>query len=331
MRILSFEFDESEAARGLEVFRQFGEEYINGYLKPWMYEIEAAVMVSALPKENSGDYRPLGVGNVESRLFTAQAVRNIRKEAYEAFWPIQVAVATPAGPQKLILAVRLHLDSHPDHALIKMDFANAYSEFCRLAGLRAVAAQQNKISDLAPHVHTDLAARGELIGLGGERCETGGYQGKLTTGLIFCLALQPHLEWAKKKINEKIKEANGGGFLNRKDEGMVMANMDDSYIVGPIEIILDVFAELKPRVLKDLQLKLNEKKSAVYARGEYLLHTRETIKKHRKSVCRDLPIACLSSEDPETVKEGEGVGFLLVGVGVGDEKFEKETLSSKVS
>ena len=139
-------------------------------------------------KKKSGGVRPIAVGCTLRRLVAKIAGRKVSGEMSELLAPRQLGFGVRGGAEAAVHAARRFLQDMPsDHAVVKLDFANAFNSVRRDCVLSAV---QSMCPALYSFVYSAYAASSNL--LWGDRTVTsaeGVQQGDPLGPLLFCLVL----------------------------------------------------------------------------------------------------------------------------------------------
>jgi len=109
----------------------------------------AGARLTALTKKNK-DVRPIAAGEVLRRLVAKCLCATHKETAAKMFAGLQYGVATPAGGERMIHAVRRQLSGHaddPDWVLLKVDLTNAFNCISRARMLELVHTHM-------PHLYT---------------------------------------------------------------------------------------------------------------------------------------------------------------------------------
>jgi hypothetical protein len=164
----------------------------------------AGASLSALPKPNGPDLRPVAVGETVRRC-AAKALWEIAKEEAKArLEPIQMGVGTLMGAETLVHVVRDWLFAHRengDKVLAMLDLSNAFNAVDRSAVRRATRAM---MPGLALWVDTCYGSPSSLV-LGGRqlRSERGVQQGDPLGPALFSMAIHEAIEQATRKTKDK--------------------------------------------------------------------------------------------------------------------------------
>jgi len=257
---LTNEFSDEYAMGAIPAHEFFGELYLNGDLPAWFYWCSSIVKIMAIvkkaPAEPNGvpDVRPVGMGDVRRRAWTCDIVNQVKNDAGAFLFPQQVAIGVPAGLQLLILGVRLHMQEHPDHDLVKLDFSNAFNEFKRSKATEAFIANPfESIRNLALPWWLLMSPAALIDGID-NLSDEGGQQGCPLAALAFCLVIHEHIVWA----DEQLQRVGGG----------IRMDMDDGYAFGPRGEVFRVVHAMTERLAADVGLRVNSAKCDVYAATE---------------------------------------------------------------
>ena len=181
----------------------------------------------ALGKKDGGT-RPVAVGTVLRKVVAQCIAHSIKGQLQQTFAPHQFGVGMPGGAECVLTALRAQRAAHPEHdTLISVDFSNAFNTV-----LRAQIAKQVKrtFPELAAWVEQTYI-QPSLLTVEGRPplCSCRGVQqGDPLGPFLFALALQPVLQLAAQRTG-----------------AMVVAYLDDIYILGPKEAALKAFAYIE--------------------------------------------------------------------------------------
>jgi hypothetical protein len=281
---------------------RLGTIYVQGKMPKWLYYIGSAALlvpVVKCPASTPGgtpDCRPISVGSVMERLFTAAALHKHDSAMRKVYEPQQLGF-TRDGVEILPLMVRTQLDLYPDHCCVKMDMENHFGEVSREAALR-VCAETPELGPILPMLHALHAEGSPLFYVDGTRASDiveGAKQGSPASSHLSAIALQPIL----RKYDAKMQ----------KHGGWVRGIADDLYFVGPPKAVAEVYPEYKED-LKEIGSRLNEPKNAALLGPECELPA-------------DFPIRRGAIYDGPMGKSGSliGYGIVCVGVPIGDTPF----------
>ena len=101
------------------MLESFGLQYINSQLPPWLYRVINSACTVALFKSSDQDptkLRPVGVKSSFIRLLHKEVITSNKMALRDYLEPQQLALA-PAGGDKLVHAVRMMSELHPDWLL----------------------------------------------------------------------------------------------------------------------------------------------------------------------------------------------------------------------
>ena len=204
----------------------------------------SASRLIAIPKSN-GDVRPIAIGECLRRL-TAKAVCVDCKDSFSSYFnPVQHGVATPSGSELVIHHIQLLLEANPSWVMIKSDISNAFNSVDRQCLLSSVS---SNFPELLPHVNQMYGVSSPLIFQKGSESvilssEQGVHQGDPLGPVLFATSIHSTLVALQAKFPEVV----------------LLAYLDDVFIVGQNNMALQVFASLEESFLP-LNLKINQSK-----------------------------------------------------------------------
>ena len=114
--------------------------------------------------------------------------------------PHQLGFSTPGGVEAAVHARRVYLKHLPtDHAMIKVDFRNAFNSICRDRVLRAV---EEYIPSLLPYTHSSYSSPSVLMWYDTQILSTEGIQqGDPLGPMLFCLGIHKLLSALSSEFN----------------------------------------------------------------------------------------------------------------------------------
>ena len=128
-----------DEVRLLEVVSTLCSAIALGKLPAELRDVFCAARLIALPKKPSG-VRPIAVGETFRRIAAKCLVQKYQSQAMEGLTPLQVGVGLPGAVDAVVFKVREWMRTAPtDHALLTLDFSNAYNTIDRSAMLAAIA------------------------------------------------------------------------------------------------------------------------------------------------------------------------------------------------
>ena len=141
-------------------------------------------------RKKQGGVRPIAVGCTLRRLVAKIAGKMVRSEMADLLSPRQLGFGVQGGAEAAVHAARTYLSSMPsDHALVKLDFKNAFNSTRRD---RMLEATLSFAPDIFPLVYSAYSAPSHLFW--GDRLLSsaeGVQQGDPLGPLLFCLTLFP--------------------------------------------------------------------------------------------------------------------------------------------
>ena len=265
---------DADATGGL--LSQFASEWAGGVLPRWYYAHSLASRLVALEKKKVGrrelkPVRPIGVGSAVLRLICSAVLEHAKAVFLRLLAPIQVAVNVKSAADKLVFGLRALQQQHAAEAgLRKIDIVNAFNEFDRHRVIELIADKRQYLSQVAawgaaqvaelqallPVVWAMLSVAPELVGEGGAgiaiRSWSGGVQGNPLLPALFCVGLHPALHSAQLRLKE------------HADWAVVRAQMDDAYLLGPVDVLDEVEGELR-RALRGAGMRVDDGKWLTWA------------------------------------------------------------------
>uniref|UniRef100_A0A0G4FKI3 Reverse transcriptase domain-containing protein n=1 Tax=Chromera velia CCMP2878 TaxID=1169474 RepID=A0A0G4FKI3_9ALVE len=182
----------------------------------------------ALKKNARGtEVRPIVVGDVLRRWVTRAILLEFGPQFERHLGPLQFAVRTRAGTEKLFRYVQTCLQRSPSSAVLNLDASNAFNACDRQVVMDELHAH-------FPHLYTffalwygtpsDLVFKDQTGFLRKIKCEEGVQQGDVAGPLLFCLRLKPSLDGVLGDL--QAKHRGKGCFVG--------AFMDDVSMVFPL-------------------------------------------------------------------------------------------------
>lgn len=195
----------------------------------------------ALAKPTPG-VRPIAAQNVIIKVTGAAYLRSHKTALRQKFLPLQYAVATSCGTERVAFNLRRCLEARPGYALLRLDVTNAFNAINRtrvLAGLLELG-----LEDAVPFVSASYGSEKCIPFVdanGTEFCVeslSGTTQGESMATLFFCAGLQRILKETSKQF----------------PEATIVAYADDIFILAPLK--LESINESEPVCILDVWRKL---------------------------------------------------------------------------
>ena len=293
--------------------REFAESFINAELPSWYYYISCATKMIALIKSPAAteggtpDVRPIGMGGCKRRAWTSTLMKQNAEVFKSEFWPVQVAVGVKAGVPKLIYAVSEHMHNNKGHALLKLDFTNAFNTVWRRSVLKACY-ENPAWRHLYRFFWCTLAPKSLIVGID-NLSEEGMQQGDPAGPAGFCMPIHKHAVWAHEQL--------------QKVGGCVVMDMDDGYFLGPIETLLKVVEEFQKRLVAEVGSVLNPSKCKLWCHRQYRTHVNAVLQQGATNEFEMGVLKCKSGRMAYGVK--------VSGVPFGDHAYVREMMRVKVS
>ena len=143
-------------------------------------------------EKKTGGIRPIAIGYTWRRIASKCANTYACAQVKEFLAPLQLGVAVSGGCEAAVHATRRYVESMPpDHAIVKLDFSNAFNSVHRSAMLQSVA---TAVPDIYKFCY--LSYSGSTYLKFGTNCvlsQEGAQQGDPLGPLLFCLAIHPML------------------------------------------------------------------------------------------------------------------------------------------
>ena len=218
------------------------QQIVTGALPQYFYTCFTAVRCVPLNKKNPEeiqeggvmDCRPVGIGNALRCLITKALFKQVTQVFNKATSPMQYGCGEKAGGTKMYFNVKAHMEANPSHAVLSLDYSNAFNEASREKVLEALWT----VPDLRPiwSFCYHLLLCKSYVGLGSGhslttapfRSEEGTQQGAIVASPLFCLAVH-------------VINRSSNNYLSRHG-GLLVAGMDDTYMVGPTDALLAALA-----------------------------------------------------------------------------------------
>ena len=197
----------------LILLTQVCQLFADGTIPPDAIAVQGASRLIGITK-GVRDVRPIAIGTVLRRLSGRAAMIQLRTDIEEYLMPFQLGVSVRCGVETVPRVVQTWLESHPDHAALKIDIKNAFNSVSR----RAILEQLNAVPQfqcLIPMVRMFYEHDGDLwyeMDATAKRIASaeGVAQGDPISGLLFCLAIHPCIRRAAALVGHDPARGNTG-------------------------------------------------------------------------------------------------------------------------
>ena len=305
-----------KAKSAIHSFHELGNQIVKGNL-PWFFYV--AWTASGLTAMNKTTYDELGVdelmdcrplmkGNSARKVITSAWIEPFKMKMVEVTRPTQFGSGEKAGGTQLIFAAKLMMEANPTFVIGSIDVENSFNEVQRQAVLQTLW-KEERLRDLWYYAWRCKECKA-YIGLGsGPQMEKapftsdeGEQQGAVESMPFFCLGTD--------------KPNNDTNDDLRKHGGALMAGADDTYLIGPPEIVFPLIIKHKER-LATVGLKLNVSKTKCYIHEDH-----RTIGYHE-----------LRGDIPEGYVDGnnssKAYGIKVYGIPLGSNRYIREVLGQQ--
>jgi hypothetical protein len=258
----------SPESLAVERINKFGELYMNDLLPHWFMFIMLGVKQIGLDKkkiwdDGNTDYRFLGVGENDRRLFWKTAYKAEGHCFRTMAEPTQLALGTTAGGQTLAIGTAALMELFPDHDFLKGDLVNFFGVGRRATGVMNILndpglAQFHRIvnAELFPESIIYYRDKKGRMTKANHVYSEGGQQGATSSLLMACAAIQPYLD----KLDKALQPFKGSA----------RTGIDDGVVHGPPHILWPLIAQYHRELEEHCGLKINRASSMVYCpNGDY--------------------------------------------------------------
>ena len=310
LQCLAADMLDPSAKLAVEEHAHFASLYVNAVLPKWYYYIASATAMMALIKKHAAepggtpDVRPIGMGGCKRRAWISLLIQDNADTFRRSFWPVQVAVGVKAGVAKLIFALTEHMKAHPDHTLLKLDFTNAFNSVWRSAILSECLGNE-AWRHLYRFFWCNLSPRSRILAINA-LSEEGVQQGDPSGPAGFCIALHRHAVWAHQQLQEV--------------GGMAIFDMDDGYMAGPLDKLMEVVEGFQARLKKYVGAELNPSKCELWCANNSVVES--YLQQHPE---------CQFKVGSVVKPDGAGaLGVMISGVPFGDADYVQHVMKKKV-
>ena len=223
-----------------EVLSQFCNTIIQGKVPNIFRPIFFSARLIAL-KKPCGGIRPIAISSTFRRLCSKLVAYSSSKISGQLFQGCQLGINTKSGCEVAVHSTRQHLTDNINHAILKIDFSNAFNSIRRTAMLKEVNTHIRQASSYINSCYQEksfLSNNGKII-----LSEEGVQQGDPLGPLLFCLTLQPIIRKLVSPLN--------------------LWYMDDGIIGGTMETVTKDY-NLLVEETRAIGLNVKEKKCEIF-------------------------------------------------------------------
>ena len=173
------------------------------------------------------------MGNMELRIIR-HTVCNLHEVALREFYePLQLGASTGGGLDVLVYLVRMHLETHPMHVIVKLDIKNMFNEVT-CAVMICMFEQHPDLWSMVPFLFTTHTPKSPVFYASGKHakaCAEGSHQGAAEAGIAASAAIQELLKSADKALATSCK-------------GFACADFNDMYLCGEPAAVAQALSDM---------------------------------------------------------------------------------------
>jgi len=294
----------ANASAAVKLHQIIADQYLAGSLPHWFYAVENIAELVPLSKNASSiDVRPISMTSTPARCWQAQAAQQATKNSETHFGSVQFGAGVRGGAFTHAIAPALYLEqAEGDQSIVLMDIHNAYSELKRPRANDSLSlCTDPNIRALAPSFHAANSASLRPKGVD-VVIEEGGGQGSPLMSVVFA---QTYLE---PLLKLKAKVTGAGAY------------QDDTWTAGSLRSTLPAILEFADDI-KEIGLELNLAKCKIIPKDANAVRATLTELTALDPRFALFPIASMPESDPATALWGDGIGSMMGGTPVGDDKY----------
>jgi hypothetical protein len=240
---------DSETKALHEALAAFCTQFVRGELPELQRDLFCGARLIPIAKKPSG-IRPIAVGETLRRLAAKCLVEKHQAAVIEYLEPLQLGVGVRGATEAIIHRVKewLHSGVPADHALLLLDFSNAFNTLDRTAMLRAIS---ERCPHFLPYARFCYGAPTPLLGPGCSlNSQCGTQQGDACGPLFFAVTVHPLAVQA----------------AQAPDTTLAAWFLDDGSQAGSVAGLAEAVAKLEPAAAA-IGLKLNRAKCKLFGPG----------------------------------------------------------------
>jgi hypothetical protein len=296
------------AEAAMTLHQAIADEYLSGDQPAWYYALNVIAELVPLAKSTGSiDVRPISMSDTATRAFKAAAARQAYGNAKAHFGRVQLGAGVRGGTQTQAFGPILYLENAVrTEVVVCLDIANAFSSMSRKAACEALMSSTDEnIRALVQIFHAANFASPRAKGIDVIIQEGGGQGCPLMPGVFAEVYL-------KALLNLKKKDQVEG----------VLAFLDDTTVVGRLENVLPAVIELAEEI-KKLGLELNLGKCVIVPKDANAVRSAmvELSAKDERYANFTIATMPMPEADAKTAVWGEGIGAMIAGTPVGDDRF----------
>ena len=250
-------FSDSHTKHGLMVFSEYAALFAANELPVWYYYAVTACTLILIIKEpvvnlvQVSDAWPVQMGNMELCIIRHTVCSLHEVPLREFYEPQQLGTSTDGGLDVLVHLVRMHLEIHPKHMIVKLDIKNMFNEVMCAVMIRMFE-QHPDLWSMVPFLFMTHSPKSPVFYASGKRakpCTEGSHQGTAEAGIAALATIQEPLESADEALVTAC-------------EGFACADFDNTYLCGEPDAVTQALAEFETAIAL-IRTTLQHHKSAV--------------------------------------------------------------------
>ena len=304
LKLLASQFAPA-GTEAITLMSRFVGDLVNDRMPDWFKEAwQQGRLVAPIKRLNetdpngTPDARPVVLAGTLARVVDKAVLKQYLPAYVEALSPQQLGVGVHSAAEKLVIGIRLALQSNPGFIIVKIDLENAFNSIYRTT-LLARHLKHPKLRELVPYLRTKLCPKAVLLaGQDTVISEEGVQQGLPLSSAAFALG-----------IHDEVVAADE---LLATEGGAARFGQDDGYFFGPPDVVLEALARFEQQIVANTGCKLTRSKCWLYAQGNAVPEN-----------C-DIPAGSIQEEDGTS-----HYGITVYNVPIGEPGYVREALREK--